>query len=140
MGSMSKRKGARGELEAAAELSALGIASNRGRQYHGGPDSPDVVVKGARIHVEAKRVESLALYPALEQARADCPAGSVPIVWHRRNHKPSVVVVETARLVDLAREILHAVGWRTLRDHDARVARELEALTSGRDAASHGPP
>lgn len=109
MGRASREKGKRGERECASELaSALGIAARRGVQFHGGPDSPDVVID-APIHVEAKRVESLQLYPALEQATADAPAGKVPIVWHRRNNKPSVVIVQTDRLVELARAVVAAL-------------------------------
>ena len=70
MGSMSRQKGKRGEREAAAELGALlGVDARRGVQYHGGPDSPDVVLDGVAIHVEAKRTEKLTLWPAIEQDR-----------------------------------------------------------------------
>lgn len=106
MGRMSRQKGKRGEREAAAELgSLLGCDARRGVQFQGGPDSPDVVLDGVNIHVEAKRVEALNLYSAIEQARDDA-GGKVPIVWHRRNGKPSVVIVETSRLVELAREVV----------------------------------
>lgn len=106
MGRMSRQKGKRGEREAAAELGEiLGCVARRGVQYHGGPDSPDVVLEGVDIHVEAKRVEALNLYAAMEQAKADAPKGAVPVVWHRRNGKKSVVIVETSRLVDLCMEV-----------------------------------
>lgn len=112
MGRMSRQKGKRGEREAAAELGALlGCDARRGVQFQGGPDSPDVVLKGVNIHVEAKRVEALNLYAAIEQARDDA-SGKIPLVWHRRNGKPSVVIVETARLADLAREVVHATELR----------------------------
>jgi hypothetical protein len=105
MGRMSRQKGKRGEREAAAELAVVfACDARRGVQYQGGPDSPDVVLEGVNVHVEAKRVEALNLYAAIEQAREDA-GGKVPMVWHRRNGKPSVVIVETARLVELARAI-----------------------------------
>lgn len=105
MGRMSKQKGKRGEREAAAELGQLlGCHARRGVQYQGSTDSPDVVLEGVNIHVECKRTETLNVYKALEQATED--AGSkVPIVWHRRNGKPSVVIVSTEHLVRLAAEI-----------------------------------
>lgn len=107
MGRMSRQKGKRGEREAAAELGALlGCTARRGVQYQGGPDSPDVVLEGVNIHVEAKRVEALNLYAAIEQAKKDAPPGSVPIVWHRKNGRESVVILETSRLVDLSREVV----------------------------------
>jgi hypothetical protein len=110
MGRMSRQKGKRGEREAAAELAAvLGVTARRGVQYQGGPDSPDVVLDGLPIHVEAKRVERLDLYAAVKQAAGD--AGDlVPIVWHKRNRKPSVVIVETSRLVDLLQAVARATG------------------------------
>ena len=108
MGRMSRQKGKRGERECAAELGKLlGVDARRGVQFQGGPDSPDVVLDGVAIHVEAKRVEALQLYAAIEQATSDAD-GKVPIVWHRRNGKPSVVIVETSRLLELAREVMRA--------------------------------
>ena len=99
MGRMSRQKGKRGEREAAAELGAiLGVDARRGVQYQGGPDSPDVVLDGVPIHVEAKRTERLSLWAAMEQAKGDAPAGAVPIVWHKANRRGSVVIVETERL------------------------------------------
>ena len=100
MGLMSRNKGARGEREFARELSRLlGVRAHRGRQYCGGPDSPDVVVDLPEVHFEVKRVEQFRLYPALEQADED--AGSkIPIVAHRKNLKPWVVCL---RLDDLPR-------------------------------------
>jgi hypothetical protein len=32
----------------------------------------------------------------------------VPLVWHRPNRRGSVVIVETARLLELARELVRA--------------------------------
>ena len=111
MGRASRDKGKRGEREAAAELAALlGVTGRRGVQYHGGPDSPDVVLDGVAIHVEAKRTERLALYAAVEQATSDAPAGSVPVVWHRANGRDSVVIVSTDQLVRLAREVCRVCG------------------------------
>jgi hypothetical protein len=109
MGRMSRQKGKRGERECAAELGQLlGVDARRGVQFQGGPDSPDVVLDGVAIHVEAKRVERLQLWAAIEQAAADAPAGKVPVVWHKANRRASVVVVETSRLLELALEIVRA--------------------------------
>ena len=113
MGRMSKAKGKRGERECAAELAAVlgltyGVDVRRGVQFQGGPDSPDVVLDGVPIHVEAKRVERLALWAAIDQAKADAPHGSVPIVWHRCNRRDSVIVVETQHLAALADAVIDA--------------------------------
>lgn len=111
MGRMSKAKGKRGEREAAAELGALlGVQARRGVQYQGGPESPDVVLDGVAIHVEAKRTERLSLWPAIDQAVADAPEGSVPVVWHRPNRRDSVLVMRTADLVRIAKIVADCVA------------------------------
>lgn len=103
MGRMSRQKGKRGEREAAAELAVVfGCEARRGVQYQGGPDSPDVVLEGVAVHVEAKRTERLSLWAAIEQACNDAPEGKVPMVWHKCNRRESVVIVRTS---DLARFI-----------------------------------
>jgi hypothetical protein len=100
MGAKSRRKGQRGELEAAAELRRLfGVEARRGRQYQGCDDAPDVQAAIAGLHLEVKRVEALRLYPALEQAIEDA-GENVPVVLHRANDRPWVAIV---RLDDLPR-------------------------------------
>ena len=98
MGRKSRNKGASGERELARELSRLlGVEARRGCQYHGGPESPDVVAEIPDVHIECKRSERLRLYEALEQAIGDA-GQKVPVVVHRQNRKPWVVI---ARLEDL---------------------------------------
>ena len=102
MGSMSRRKGAAGEREAAAALNEVfGTRFHRGRQYHGGPDSPDLAGDMPGLHVEVKRVERLSLYPAMFQARRDAAPDQVPVVMHRANNRPWLIVVEIADLIRL---------------------------------------
>ena len=109
MGRMQRQKGKRGEREAAAELAVVfACEARRGVQYQGGPDSPDVVLQGVAVHVECKRTETLNVYKALEQASEDAGEDKTPIVWHRRNGKRSVVIVDTEHLVALARAIVAA--------------------------------
>ncbi len=102
MGAKSRRKGCRGELEAAAELQRLfRVEARRGRQYQGCDDAPDVQAAIAGVHFEVKRVEALRLYPALGQAIED--AGQhVPVVLHRANQKPWVAIVRLDDLPNLA--------------------------------------
>jgi fused signal recognition particle receptor len=45
---------------------------------------------------------------ALEQAKSDAGEGKTPIVWHRRNGKASVVIVDVVDLVALANAIVDA--------------------------------
>ena len=102
MGSMSRRKGAAGEREAAAALNEVfGTRFHRGRQYHGGPDSPDLAGDMPGLHVEVKRVERVRLYEALGQARRDAAPDQVPVVMHRANNRPWLICVEVADLIRL---------------------------------------
>ena len=105
MGRKSRDKGASGERELARELSRLlGIEARRGCQYHGGPGSPDVVADIPDVHIECKRTERLRLYEALGQAIDDA-GEKVPVVVHRQNNKPWVVVVRLEDIPKLATQI-----------------------------------
>lgn len=102
MGARSRRKGVRGELEAAAELRRLfRVEAHRGRQYCGCSDAPDVQAAIAGVHLEVKRQEALRLYPSLEQAAGDA-GENVPVVLHRANGKPWVAIVRLDDLPKLA--------------------------------------
>lgn len=90
---MSKNKGARGEREWAAYLKEHGYKAERGRQYSGGPDSPDVVCAALPFHWEVKRVERLIISAAVEQAIGDCPEGKTPVVAHRKNNHPWLITL-----------------------------------------------
>lgn len=81
----SRTKGAAAEREFANLLKGLGyVEAKRGQQHRGGGDSPDVVgIPG--VHLELKRTERFALYDAVNQARRDAAAGSMPVVAHRCN-------------------------------------------------------
>lgn len=85
-GRASKRKGASGERELAKVLSSLfkGLEAHRGRQYHGGPGTPDVILSIDGLHLEVKRTETFSPYKAMEQAIGDAN-GALPMVLHRKN-------------------------------------------------------
>ena len=104
MGLRSRNKGKRGEREAAAEIRRLfRTDANRGRQYHGRDDAPDIVTGIPDVHFEVKRSETISIYDALEQATRDSDSNdreNVPVVLHRQNRKPWVAIV---RLDDLPR-------------------------------------
>lgn len=98
-GRKSLRKGKGGEREGAkALLQAVGIDAKRGRQFKGGPESPDIVTNVPGVFFEAKRRETLSLYAAVEKAAADA-GDNLPVVIHRRNRKPWLSII---RLDDLA--------------------------------------
>jgi len=105
-GRKSRNKGARGEREWAAYLAEhFGCEdAHRGRQYSGGPDSPDVAKGIPGTHAEVKRTEKLSLYAAMEQA--ECDAGdAVPYVAHRRNGKRWLVICYADDLPSLSTQV-----------------------------------
>lgn len=92
----SKRKGNAGERELLHLLEGLGLDVHRNDQtYIGGKDNPDISleVDGKRFHLEVKRVERFNAYEAMEQAIEDSNGHAMPIVVHRRNRKPWLVVL-----------------------------------------------
>lgn len=94
MGSRSRRKGAAGERELAALLSARGFAAKRTCQRQGGPDSPDVRAEGLEgFHVEVKRTERLDVCGALAQAARDSRGRRAPLIFHRRNRTPWLAIL-----------------------------------------------
>ncbi len=109
----SRRKGCRGELDAAKEwASVLGGFARRGQQFAGGNFSPDVVTSYDGIHLEVKRVEAGNPYNWVEQAVRDS-GGKVPVVLHRRNHREWLAIVRLDDVPRLAKEInqtFQAVG------------------------------
>jgi len=104
MAKNSRNKGVRGELEVAKLIAANGFEARRGQQHAGGGDSPDVVHSMPGIHVEVKRTEALQLYAAMEQAIEDAKPGNDPVVFHRRNDKPWVVIMLADGFFNLLRD------------------------------------
>jgi len=138
MGIMSRRKGAAGEREAAAKLNeVLGTHLRRGRQYCGGPESPDVAGDLPGLHLEVKRVEALRLYPSLEQAARDAGTGEVPAVMHRMNKKPWVVIVYADDLIRLL-DVVDACRARVAETGDPRAATGGQTGADKTDATGGG--
>lgn len=102
MSKKSRTKGKVGEREVAELMRSHGFPARRGVQYQGGPDSPDVVGLDG-FHNEVKRTEAFRLYPALEQAKTDRKSGDIPVVWHRANGRPWVVVLDAEDFLTLVR-------------------------------------
>ena len=85
-------KGKRGEREWAKFCRGHGFDCRRGQQYSGieGED----VVGLPHIHQEVKRVERLEIYNAIEQSIKDAKDGEIPIVAHKKNRKPWLVMMD----------------------------------------------
>jgi Holliday junction resolvase len=127
MGKMSREKGKRGELEVAAILRRWGFDGHRGQQYHGGPDSPDVVGLPG-VHIEVKRVESLRLWDALEQSTRDADqSGEIPVVFHRKNGKPWVVICTAEGFMKLYTLIATSL-FESISEDDAKEIFQAELL------------
>jgi len=100
----SKQKGKRGELEWASFCRDQGYSSRRTVQYNGKADKSKGDVDGLPgIHQEVKRVESLRLYDALDQAKRESK-GAMPIVAHRKNDCEWVVIMRAKDFFKLYRE------------------------------------
>lgn len=104
-GKRSKEKGKEGELEVVHMLRAFGFKINRGQQFSGGGDSPDVVHSIPHLHIEVKRAEAFSLYDALKQANDDAKDEDVPVVFHRRNQKDWVVVMHAHDFLNIMEEL-----------------------------------
>lgn len=102
----SKRKGKVGELDLAHYLTGHGFEAKRGQQFKGTEDSPDVEcerLNNLGWHIECKRTERFKLYEALEQAQKDS-GNQKPMVWHRRNNKDWVVVLDGKDFLQFAKD------------------------------------
>lgn len=103
----SREKGKRGERELAAELFKHGFSARRGQQYSGANGDADVVGLPG-IHIECKRVESLNIQKAMDQAESDAKDTEIPAVFHRRNREPWKVTMYLDDFLNLYKEAHHA--------------------------------
>lgn len=89
----SRDKGARYERQLAKMIREYGYEAERGCQHSGGKDSPDVKTSMRGIHIEAKNVEHLNVWNALEQSKRDAGEGEVPVVMFKRNRSKTYVAM-----------------------------------------------
>lgn len=107
MGAMSKTKGKVGEREVAALLRKHGFEARRGQQFAGGQESPDVVHSMEGFHIEVKRSETFAPYDALAQANRDKKPDEDGLVFHRRNNKDWIVVMDAEAFLKLMTQFVY---------------------------------
>lgn len=112
MSKNSRAKGKRGELELAELFREFGFHARRSQQYRGTADSQDLAHHLYGFHVECKRTESLRLYQAMEQATKDCGnlSGNIPLVFHKANRKPWVVILDASDFLSMMRLYLRLTG------------------------------
>lgn len=102
----SKRKGNAGERELCAILAEAGAARRNDQRYIGGEGNPDISfqIGGSRFHVECKRAEKFNAYAAMDQAEHDANGHAVPLVAHRKNRRPWLVVLKLDDFLRLMRD------------------------------------
>ena len=105
IGRASSDKGKVGERELAALLRKYGFEARRGQQYAGGGDSPDVVHSIEGLFIEVKRREKFDLEGSMEKARDDSPDDKYPVVFHRKNRKAWVVVMDADDFLTIMQRI-----------------------------------
>ena len=96
----SRQKGARFERTLAKKLREYGYDARRGQQYCGSNGDADVVGLDG-IHIEAKAVEHLNLYAAIEQSISDKREDETPVVMHKKNNKPILVTMLFEDWIDM---------------------------------------
>jgi Holliday junction resolvase len=96
----SRQKGKTGELELANKLKEYGYDARRSVQYNGKDGQADVLGL-PHIHIEAKRVESLNIYNAIDQAKRDAKNGNKPAVFHRKNRRNWLVTMELDSFMEI---------------------------------------
>jgi len=97
----SRDKGARFERLLAKMLREHGYEAERGCQHSGGKDSPDVKHNMTRLHIEAKDVEKLNIWNALEQSRRDAGDDEIPVVMFKRNRTKVYVAVPFEEFMEM---------------------------------------
>lgn len=103
----SKQKGKVGEREVVHFLKDRGIYAERGQQFKGSPDSPDVICPYLQdYHIEVKRTEKLSVYKALGQAGDDAGEDQVPVVFHRRSREDWIVILDADEFLKLVKRDL----------------------------------
>ena len=107
----SKRKGSVGERELANKLKEYGYDTRRSVQYNGKDGQADVLGL-PHIHIEAKRVERLNLYDAMDQAKRDAKNGDKPAVFHRKKAVFPAVLLRCGSLKVFQNTVQHIHGCK----------------------------
>tara|TARA_Y100000401_G_scaffold91961_1_gene77797 strand:+ start:19918 stop:20280 length:363 start_codon:yes stop_codon:yes gene_type:complete len=116
----SRRKGARGELAAAKELTRLfGCEARRSQQYCGVAGDADLITNMPGLHFEIKTVERLQLHKALEQAESDKNYHDRQIVIYKKNHKKFVAIMYLDDLGDISERITEFSKRNPIQDGQA---------------------
>ena len=101
----SREKGKRGEREFRDVLREAGYCkTERGQQFRGGPDSPDVnCPELPDIHFEVKRCQNASIYKWILQAETEKRSGQFAIVAHKKNHCEWLAILPMNDLLEIIR-------------------------------------
>lgn len=111
----SKSKGKIGERELAEFFVKRGFKGRRGVQFHGRPESPDIVLDGiGHLHFECKRVEIGSYHKWFKQACKDC-GDKTPVVAHRRNRGEWMAILRLEDFIKLCMADIKKTGRVKLR-------------------------
>lgn len=126
----SRQKGAAGERELAEFLRQHGYPQCRRGQQRSGADQADIIDGPPGVHFECKRVESLNVWKAFQQAERDAQ-GAIPVVATRRSRSGWLAILELPTLLALLR---NAASW------EARIANREpgRAFATVRDSVPDG--
>ena len=91
-GRLARKNGQKGELEVRNLLVAHGFQAQRGQQFKGTKDSPDVIHNMEGFHIEVKLRSTASLVKWLEQAATEAPDLD-PLVFYRSSGKPWTVTL-----------------------------------------------
>lgn len=88
------------ERKLANILKEYGYNARRSQQFCGANGDADVVgIDG--LHIEAKHVEALNLFKAMEQSRRDAKEDEIPVVIHTKNRQPILVTMDLDNFIKL---------------------------------------
>lgn len=99
----SREKGKRGERMLAEELRNAGYEANRGVQYQGGRDSPDVVTDIPNVHIECKFCEKAEIRKWMEQSIRDA-GDKIPTVMWKKSREEWLVVMRLTDWIEMEKK------------------------------------
>ena len=101
----SKEKGKRFERALASRFRDYGYDARRTAQYCGNTGEAADVIGLPHLHIEAKHVEKLNIYEAMNQAKRDCKGkNALPAVFHKKNNCEILVTMEFDDFMQLYKE------------------------------------
>ena len=103
IGKASRNKGKRGERMLSKEFSEAGWPARRSVQYNGKAQGAEADIIGVPgLSIESKFVERLNIVTAYEQSCENAKGtGDIPIVCHKRNHKPFLVTLSLKDFIEI---------------------------------------